>query len=102
MVFVTPCIVNVPVTSYVSFFPDALMLVLLKVISGNFSTSKKFAPRRSLSRFSTPVLIEALLMLNSTEDAVGLARSTLIVPLKLSNLPLTRLTRWRTWKSASE
>src|SRR5438105_2044191 len=94
-VLVTPCMVNVPVTSYTSFLPDALMLVLLKLISGNFSTSKKFAPRRSLSRLSLPVSIEVVLILNSTEDAAGFARSTLIAPLKSSNLPLTRLTRWR-------
>src|SRR5438105_2417803 len=102
MLFVTPCIVNAPVTSYTSFLPLGLMLVLLNVISGYLSTSKKFAERRSLSRGATPVSIEAVLMVNSTDDSVGLLRSTLIEPATSLNLPLTRVIRWRIWNVASE
>src|SRR5437763_1382679 len=45
------------------------MLVLLKLISGNLSASKKFAPLRSLSRLSLPVSIDVVLLLNAPVDA---------------------------------
>ena len=48
------------------FFTD----VLLNVISGNFSTSKKSAVRRWLSRFVTPVSIDVVFAANVTLDRV--------------------------------
>src|ERR1700730_11135952 len=78
------------------------MLVLLNVISGYVSTSKKLGQRRSLSRGATPVSIDAVFMVNSTDDSVGSLRSTLIEPLTSLNLPLTRVIRWRIVNVASE
>ena len=43
--FVTPCMVRSPATSNASF-PFGVTFVLLKVISGNFATSKKSGERR--------------------------------------------------------
>ena len=56
--------------------------MLLNVIVGYFSTSKKSAVRRSLSRFSEPVSIEAAWMVSSTFESAGVAgriRSPLVV-----------------------
>src|SRR5438128_4408771 len=93
--------VSVPVTSYLSL-PVDLTRVLLNVISGYFSTSKKFAERRSLSRPSLAVSMLAVLIVNSTVAASGLAASATTVPAKSLKWPRTRLIRWRIWKPASE
>src|SRR5260370_28222140 len=74
---VTPCIVKSPVTSPV-FWPVRLTDLLLNVISGNFSTSKKFDDLRSLSRMSLSVFTLAVLIVTSTVDCSGLASSKLI------------------------
>ena len=76
---VAPCMVSVPVTSYRSP-PFGVILVLLNVISGYLSTSKKFALRRSSSRLALPVSMLAALIVSCTLDASGLALSTTIVP----------------------
>ena len=73
---VTPCMVRVPVTSYL-FWPLATIFVLLKVISGNFSTSKKSAERRCLSRPSSLVSMLVVLIVNSTDGGLRLGRVAL-------------------------
>src|SRR5262249_14190276 len=93
--------VRLPVTLYLSLAVDAIF-VLLNVISGNFSTSKKLAPRRSLSRSAFWVSMLADLIANSTVEASGFAGSTLMVVLKSLKRPETLLTRCRIEKVASE
>ena len=80
----------------------AFIPVLLNVIWGFFSASKKSGERRCLSRSASFVSMLAVWIENSTEEFSGLARSTLIVPLTSSNRPVTRLMRWRIVKMASE
>ena len=76
--------------------------MLLKLISGNFAVSKKSAEFRCLSRLSLFVLMEAVLIVKTTEDASGLAWSIWIVPSKSVKSPRTFETKWRTWKLTSE
>src|SRR5260370_3693891 len=97
----TPWMGSVPGTSYLSL-PAALTFELLNVSSGNFSTSKKLALSRSLSRPSFAVSMLAALTENSTLAASGLAGSTVIVPAKSLKWPRTLLIMWRIWKLASE
>src|SRR5260221_8934754 len=78
------------------------MAVLLKVISGFFSTSKNASERRCLSRSGLPVLTEAAFIVKETFDAEGLAWSMLTVAANSSNLPLTLLIMWRISNFASE
>src|SRR5215203_1319265 len=97
----TPCMVNVPVTSNV-FSPVDLTDLLLKVISGNFSTSKKSAERRCLSRSGWLVSMLAALILKSTEEAGRFLGSISTVPENSLNRPRAWLTKWRTWNPISE
>src|SRR6266700_4189472 len=55
--------------------PAGSILVLLKVIVGYLSTSRKFDERRSLSRWVLWVRILAVWMVTSTDDASGLLGS---------------------------
>ena len=77
-------------------------MLLLKVIVGYFSTSKKFGLRRSLSRSGSLVSMLAVLMVNSTALAAGLATSTVIEPDRSLKRPVTRLIRCLMVKRASE
>ena len=99
--FETPCIVNVPVTAYVSLPVDATF-ELLKVISGNLATSKKLSERRSLSRLELLVSIDVALIVKTTEDASGLAVSAWIAPSKSAKRPWTFEAKWRMVKLTSE
>ncbi len=98
---VTPCIVKLPVTSNLSL-PAAFTDLLLKVISGYFSTSKKSGVRRCLSRSATPVSMLVALILKSTDDFARFCGSRLMVPPKSLKRPRTLVTRWRTWNDTSE
>src|SRR6266571_5344207 len=62
--------------------PAGSILVLLKVIVGYLSTSRRFDDRRSLSRLSLWVRILAACMVISTDDVSGL--SGLILPVALT------------------
>ena len=99
--FETPCIVSVPVTAYWSL-PVEAIFELLKVISGNFAASKKSGERRSLSRSALLVSIEAVLIVNVTDDASGFAASAWIAPSKSENRPWTLEAKCRTWNSTAE
>src|SRR3954452_13771845 len=93
--------VSVPVTLYLSL-PAGWTDSLLKVISGYFSTSKKSAERRCVSRLATPVSMLVALMWNSTEEVGRFLGSSCTVPEKALNRPRTWLTRWRIWNDTSE
>src|SRR4051812_6583106 len=93
--------VRVPVTLYLSL-PAGWIDSLLKVISGYFSTSKKSAERRCVSRLATPVSMLVALMWNSTEEVGRFLGSSCTVPEKALNRPRTWLTRWRIWNDTSE
>src|SRR5262249_20350937 len=69
--------------------PAASTLVLLKVITGFLSPSRKFDERRSLSL--TPLLVRMLAveMVTSTEDVSGWPGSISAVALKSSKKPRT-------------
>jgi hypothetical protein len=71
--------------------------VLVKVITGWRSTSKKSAERRWLSRMSLPVLTDDITICAVTEHADGSGPVT-ICPLTSPNIPRTRLIRCRTAK----
>src|SRR5262245_15363613 len=98
---VTPCSVKAPVTSN-CWLPRETTLLLLKLISGMLATSKKSGERRWSSRCWLSVSMLAVLILNSTDDASGFARSTWMAPSKSPKRPRTLLTKCRTWKVASE
>src|SRR5207247_10475451 len=63
--------------------------LLLKVMVGYFSTSRKSPERRCLSRFSSPVSSVAASMVTSTDEFVGLFSSRLSFTSNLLNRPLT-------------
>src|SRR2546428_69325 len=67
---------------------DALILVLLNVIVGYFSTSRKLDERRSLSRCSLWVRMLAVLMVTSTVERSG--SSGRISPLAVTSEKLPR------------
>ena len=96
-VFVTPCIVSSPVTSYrlpAPGFTD----VLLNVIVGCFATSKKSAERKCSSRLGSRVSMLAAWIVKLTEEAAGLAWSTCDRPLEGPEAPPSIVKMWRTWK----
>ena len=101
MGLVTQCIVRFPATSNLSF-PAGVILVLSNTISGHFSTSKKSAERRCLSRSALFVSIEVDLILKVTEESSGLAGSAWIVPSNSPKPPRTLEVKWRIVKLASE
>ena len=98
---VTPRMVKSPVTLY-SLSETFSTFVLLKVISGNFSTKKKSSLRRCLSRFSLAVSIDVAWILKSTDAAARLASSLTIVAAKSPNEPRTCDIMWRTVKPTWE
>src|SRR5690606_694494 len=71
--------------------PSATMRLLLKVISGNFSTERKSSLRRWPSRSATPVLMLSVLMVSSAVDCSG-SSAMVTVPEKSEKLPRTLLT----------
>ena len=100
MRLVTPRRVKSPVTSSLPL-ATSFTEVLLKVMVGYFSTSKKSAPFRCLSRPSLSVFTLAASMLTSTLDLLTSAGSTLMVPLNLVKRPLVLASRWRILKLTS-
>src|SRR5215471_12385560 len=79
------------------------MLVLLNVMLGNFSTSRKSALFRCASRWSSSVLMLAASITASMLDPAGFPRSTTTEPFTVRNPPRTFVTiMWRTTKWALE
>jgi hypothetical protein len=76
--------------------------VLAKLSVGNFSTSKKSADRRCVSRSFSLVSTLADWIVTDTDEALALLSSNSIVPSKSSKRPRTLVTRWRTWNRTSE
>ena len=92
--FVTPRMVSGPVTWSCLLLP--VTFVLLKVISGCCSASKKSAERRWPSRSFSLVSTLPVLTLNATDDCSGLASSNWMVPSRSEKLPRTLVIRCRT------
>src|ERR1700683_213777 len=83
--------------------PAASTFFDVKVMVGYFCASRKRGLRRSLSRISTRVSMEAASMVAWIEAFEGLAGSYCTVPLTLVNAPRTVETpRWRTENCADE
>jgi hypothetical protein len=98
---VCPCRVKVPVTSSLPL-ATSFTAVLLKVMVGNFATSKKSELRRCLSRASLPVSMLAASMTTSTEEREMSSGSTWMVPWNVLKRPAVLLSRWRILKLTSE
>src|SRR5579862_3494444 len=80
--------VRLPVTAY-SASPFFATLVDLKVILGNFSTSKKSALFRWPSRCASPVFTVATSTEASTEERVASVACSVSTPERPEKLPLT-------------
>ena len=78
------------------------MAVLTKVMAGCCSTWKKSWDRRWASRSGVPVSMLAAWIVKATVDRSGEASSKVIEPPRSVKRPRTLVTRWRTWKMASE
>ena len=94
---VTPLMVRSPVMVHSS--PSRVTPVLVKVMSGYCSLSKKSPERRWSSRCCWPVLMLLATMLTSTLELAGVAVSTWAVPVNSLNWPRTVATiAWRALK----
>ena len=71
-------------------------------MAGYCSTWKKSSDRRCASRSGVPVSMLAAWIVKLTADASGDASSKVIEPPRSVKRPRTFVTRWRTWKVASE
>src|ERR1700676_3443245 len=92
--FVTPSIVRLPMTS-ADLAPVVFTSVLLKVIVGNFSTLKKPADCRSLSRAASPVSTLAVPIVTVTLLLAGALSSSRRWPLILLEVPvIVEKPRW--------
>ena len=80
---VMPCMLRLP--SILSLPPSAgVTLVLLKVMVGKLSAEKKFGLLRSVSRRSLLVLMLAVLISTSTDEAAGFFSSSRTLPSTFS------------------
>src|SRR5260370_2805604 len=99
---VTPWIVRSP-CKFSSPSPSKVTVLLLKVIAGYFSTSRKSALFRCLSRSASRVLIVFASITTSTLEVVGFSGSYTTAPCTPLNPPRTFvIIMWRTTNCAVE